>query len=361
MAHPGLFGIVHSNRNFAEQENWGKNCFNSSFPMALCCYMSHMNISPVYISIDNKLNIKHEKESVSQLFGIPSNSSDLFFGFETVYLPYQNFVHGIYYSADVVLSNKITRHQFRCFEIKLTALPDNTTCSLSDSEFSCEIVVRPSTIAFVALGIVNHISNTGLVQIFSRLLSPICSQIQNWQDKNEILIHLSHFKQAMIDVISFLLNQKQKIYTQQPLVIQPVWKTLGKSSTLHDNCLDTFIWSDLALILLPLHQINTSRRTQNISRPARTIIWLIKMLYDFIINGQINIAQVIDTLTYDTKNDKAFAASGRVTHPFLSSPELTQPRIKKSEIKNIILNGGQNLLSPERRFDAIIVNTPGLF
>ena len=37
------------------------------------------------------------------------------------------------------------------------------------------------------------------------------------------------------------------------------------------------------------------------------------------------------------------------------------PRIKKSEIKNIILGGGQNFLSPERRFDAIIVNTPDLF
>ena len=32
-----------------------------------------------------------------------------------------------------------------------------------------------------------------------------------------------------------------------------------------------------------------------------------------------------------------------------------------NEIKNIILGGGQNLLSPERRFDAIIVNSPDLF
>ena len=40
---------------------------------------------------------------------------------------------------------------------------------------------------------------------------------------------------------------------------------------------------------------------------------------------------------------------------------LISPVIKKSEIKNIILGGGQNLLSPERRFDAILFNSPSLF
>jgi len=40
---------------------------------------------------------------------------------------------------------------------------------------------------------------------------------------------------------------------------------------------------------------------------------------------------------------------------------LTEPRIQKSEIKEIILGGGQNLLSPERRFDAIVYNSPTLF
>jgi HindVP restriction endonuclease len=38
----------------------------------------------------------------------------------------------------------------------------------------------------------------------------------------------------------------------------------------------------------------------------------------------------------------------------MKSDALRQPRIKKQEIKRIILGGGQNLLSPERRLDAII-------
>jgi hypothetical protein len=45
----------------------------------------------------------------------------------------------------------------------------------------------------------------------------------------------------------------------------------------------------------------------------------------------------------------------------MSCAELTKPRIEQKEIKKIILGGGQNLLSPERRFDAIIYNSPELF
>jgi hypothetical protein len=45
----------------------------------------------------------------------------------------------------------------------------------------------------------------------------------------------------------------------------------------------------------------------------------------------------------------------------MSCPELTKPRINKAAIKDIILGGGENLLSPERRFDAIIYNSPELF
>lgn len=49
------------------------------------------------------------------------------------------------------------------------------------------------------------------------------------------------------------------------------------------------------------------------------------------------------------------------TYQYMKSPVLTNPRIKKDEIKNIILGGGELLLSPERRFDAVILNTLGLF
>lgn len=61
------------------------------------------------------------------------------------------------------------------------------------------------------------------------------------------------------------------------------------------------------------------------------------------------------------KIDVSSALSGSKTHQYMKSPELTKPRIKQEEINNIILGGGEKLLSPERRFDAIILNTPNLF
>ena len=42
-----------------------------------------------------------------------------------------------------------------------------------------------------------------------------------------------------------------------------------------------------------------------------------------------------------------------LTDKYMNCKRLITPAIKKSEIKEIILGGGQNLLSPERRFDAI--------
>jgi type II restriction enzyme len=85
------------------------------------------------------------------------------------------------------------------------------------------------------------------------------------------------------------------------------------------------------------------------------------MLLDIVTQGKFDHADIIDKLSYNTKNDKAFASAGNVTNPYMTCENLTTPRIKKDEIKHIILGGGQNLLSPERRFDAIIFNSPELF
>jgi hypothetical protein len=85
------------------------------------------------------------------------------------------------------------------------------------------------------------------------------------------------------------------------------------------------------------------------------------MLYDYSVYDEIDTSFMKSELAYEEQNDKAFAVNGKKTLRFLASQELEYPRIKKGEIKNIILGGGQNLLSPERRFDAVLVNTPGLF
>jgi len=85
------------------------------------------------------------------------------------------------------------------------------------------------------------------------------------------------------------------------------------------------------------------------------------MLWDYSNKGQFNAESVIDELSFNTKNDKAFSSNGIITYQFLKSPHLKEPRIQKDEIKHIILGGGQHLLSPERRFDAILFNSLDIF
>lgn len=85
------------------------------------------------------------------------------------------------------------------------------------------------------------------------------------------------------------------------------------------------------------------------------------MLFEFIDYGIFDYMRIIKNHSYGYANDKAFALPGRKSRHFLACPELFHPRVSKYEIKNIILGGGQDLLSPERRLDAAIVNSPDLF
>lgn len=158
---------------------------------------------------------------------------------------------------------------------------------------------------------------------------------------------------------NLLLNY---IELQSPLVMQPVWKTVGKTSKLFTNCLDIFVWSDFGFTRLFFDVAKKKIKSEeSINRYTRTVIWLAKMLYDFGTSGKINHQSIIDNYTYNTKNDKAFAINGISTYAYMASPELRTPRIMKEEIRNIILGGGQNYLSPERRFDAIVLSNPEIF
>lgn len=352
---PGLFGIKNSNRDFTQKESWGKNQFNTSFPAALACYMHYKNLEPAYLVLNKNLRITHKSISIADLFRIRPDSKNLFFAFERDFPPYQKFVVGSLPRVDLVLINEDSNECLQRLEIKLTALPDNSTCEESEDKYSCEIVVRPDSIIYLALSIIEIFE--GRTKELTAIVSPTCSKIADWVDADEIRQSLSD----MISMIDTLLIEN--IDKQSSLLVQPVWKTDGKSAILRDDCLDTFVWSNFAFtrLFVDVAKEELARDTIRISRNARTVVWLARMLYDFAAREKVDYATIIDEISLSTKNDKAFAVSGRITHPYLSSTILKKPRITKNEIKNIILGGGQNYLSPERRFDAIIKNTLGLF
>lgn len=68
---PRLFGINYSNRDFTSEHVWGKNQFNASFPASLACFLAHEQLDNIYITIDDDLDIAHDKISTQVLFGKP--------------------------------------------------------------------------------------------------------------------------------------------------------------------------------------------------------------------------------------------------------------------------------------------------
>lgn len=316
--------------------------------------MACQKYNPIYLFADADLQVRHGEITVADLWGMNWDSDDLFFAFERDFVPYQDIVLGTLPRIDLVTLN---RHQnntsLRGLEIKLTALPDYTTCELPETRYGCELVVRPPTIVYLAISIAKAFQNNR-DRLYS-YLNPICARIEDWTLASSVLPFLPDRMDTLNTVLKVIRDR------QIPLVMQPIWKTQGKSAKLHDYCLDIFVWSNIAFTQLFLDAATEEINIDKMSRQKRCVVWLVKMLYDFTIQGQINYSEVIDTISFNTKNDKAFALSGVKIHKYITSPQLIQPRIKKEEIKNIILGGGEKFLSPERRLDAIIMNTPDLF
>lgn len=344
---PRLFGLNRTNRNFSKKASWGKNQFNSSFPASLCCYLASKNIDANYLAIkDGKY--RPTTVAIDKVFGISSKSSDLYFAFESQHTPFQKYVVGSLPRTDLVIQKESTGECISGLEVKLTALPDNTTCELNDNLYGSEIVVRPDTIVYLACALIVS-ANIKLPEYFQNI------KISDWSDAKAVLPKIKNIVDT-IEKISLVAEKKQA-----PFLLQPVWKTIGKSSTLADKCLDVFVWSDAGFANFISKIANKNPDANSITRQTRTAIWLYKMLNDYCDNGKFDHEDIIDSLSYNTKNDKAFASAGNVTNNYMSCQRLETPVISKAEIKNIILGGGQNLLSPERRFDAIIFNSPELF
>ena len=354
---PGLFGQKHSNRDYSNPYCWGKNQFNSSFPASLLAYMHSRGIKPIYLKIDNNYNLFHDKIAVDILLGIDPLSEDAFYNFEAGFAQYEKY----YYidpeetkreHIDLVMVNRHANTSVSGLEIKLTALPDNTTINLDEDHYGCEIVVRPPTLCYLACGICDaYNSPAGKVRL--RDFLNVVPKIYHWNEPSEVKRYFDKIKDAVVSIAKDMAEK------QTPLIIQPIWKM--KDGHLSDDCLDVFVWSNLSVLQMCTMESANRTRTQDITRLERAIVWVYLMLRDFVDRDQFDYKRIIKDNSYGNANDKAFSISGVKSYRLMHCDELAHPRVNKNEIKHIILGGGQNLLSPERRFDAVIVNSPDLF
>lgn len=129
---PALYGIEHSNRNFKDKYCWGKNQFNSSFPVALCCYMRDKKFGTVLISQEDE-KTKTSVIGFDEVFGTKLPNASLKFCFESSFLPYGDYVEDEMEVIDLVIKDFKTDAYIRPLEIKLTTLPDDGTSSFSEA------------------------------------------------------------------------------------------------------------------------------------------------------------------------------------------------------------------------------------
>ena len=143
---------------------------------------------------------------------------------------------------------------------------------------------------------------------------------------------------------------------QQPFLVQVILEdSEGKSPSLAEKAFDLFVWSDFALCRT---FIDKSRKdSKNVNRYLRASARLARVLYVLSTQERAKVQAIYTEMAHGKQTDKEFALNGRATRPFLNTPRLLTPELRREVVAEIILNGGEKLLSPERRFDATIYFT----
>lgn len=346
-----LYGIKHSNR---DGENlWGKNQFNSTFPIALSCYMRDNDKKAVYVSLNDKCEVARSYKDFNFIFNTNQKNEKLYFNFESCFDAYDNLIYGQVERVDVVVGiarkqglKFVQGEQLRALEVKLTVVPDSNTASKDPAEWGPELVIRPATTKYCALSIANNCrtERKALRKVFEDRLSAI----KDWGNEAEALTILPQ-------VIECLEEFQKKFKDKQiPLVLQPIWKTEGVSPILSEKAFDIFVWSNFALLQLIIDQAKNSIGKSRISRPARSGLRIARFLLEFSKSGKAHIDNIYDSMTFGAQSDKDFAVAGNITRKYLADPRLINPLMPRSVVENIILDGGISYLSPERRFDQSI-------
>ena len=343
MDKPALFGIEHSNRD--KKGFWGKNMFNSSFPVALANYMKESNKKAIYIYLNAQLETETREIDISEVYNCGTTSSkDLYFAFESKFAPYSKFAYDDIGNIDLVVKN-LNGDFLRPLEVKLTVLPDKASCTKGEDKWGSEIVIRPATTSYCALGIASA-CETEFDKIRD-IFEDTCIKIRDWSNPTEII---TAFPSLLECVNTF---EKEFVYIQSPLIMQPVWKTKGQSPILAENAFDIYIWSDLAFTRLFLD----NKADAKITRQMRCTARLARCLFELSRVGKVSLRDIYKQMTFDLQTDKEFAANGSITNKYMANPRLTKPLIMRDELYNIILNNGEDLLQPERRFDQSIYFT----
>ncbi len=344
----GLYGIYHSNRT--ADDHWGKNCFNSSFPTAAACFMLDNKINAIYITLaveNGKLVIKPKEISLSAAFNSGSKPlQELYFSFETVYAPYQQYSFDPIDGIDLVVKD-IEGNFLSPLEVKLTVIPTSQTSVLPEEKWGSEIVVRSATTSYCALGMFDSIKEHSMD--IREIFENACSSIQMWDNDYEMTHKMPSLCKA-IDKFQLKYYKNQK-----PLLMQTLWKTQGQSPILAEQAFDVVIWSDYAFSRLFLD--NSALPAETMRRGMRASARLARCLWELSKSGKIRVAEIYRQMAFGNQTDKEFAIGGSLWRKYVTSDRINNLALNRDVVNKIIEPGYIDRLMPERRFDQTLYFT----
>ena len=279
---------------------------------------------------------------------VGKESDQPFYYFEKVFDPYLRLSRNDVEKIDLVVQKN--EKDWQALEIKLTVVPDITTESRNEKEWGPELVMRPVSSAYAMMGIATSLmAQTNWAERVKSILKPVYNPIQDWNNEKEILGGSEAILQALSDVLAIVQP------LQRPFLIQPIWRSRGLSLDLCEKCFDVFLWSDVAVLSLPLQLYRSKTQTRpTVTRHLREIARHIRALYELLHSGDFNYKDIYRGMPLGNQTDKAFAMSGVVYQRYISHPRLYKPLYEQAIIAEIVQNGGEKCLSPERRFDAAV-------
>lgn len=344
----GLFGIKNSNRTVAE--HWGKNCFNSSFPTAVACYMLSKDIPAIYNKLvvkNGELKVSASEISLREVFHCGEASPDMLdFQFESRYEPYQEYSYDTIDAIDLVVRN-LNRTYLSPLEIKLTVLPTSNTSKKPENQWGSEVVVRAATTSYCALSMFD--SNKNNAKEVREIFETACSNIKDWKNDFE----MSNKTPALADSVN--LFQHKYLNKQKPLLLQTLWKTQGQTPLLSDNAFDIVVWSDFAFSRLFLDKSTVVKNTM--SRYMRASARLARCLWELCKSGKIHLTDIYREMAFGKQTDKEFAIQGTKWRDYVTSERINRPALHKSVVDEIIEPSFIKRLKPERRFDQTLYFT----
>ena len=347
---PSLYGISAENCSRQGSDLWGKNQFNSTFPLALCLYMRDKKISPVSVLV-NEGDIQTTDGHWSMEHVVGAKQDSPFYIFEESFTPYEGLSRNDVDHIDLVVMVK--GKPFAPLEVKLTVVPDRLTAAEDEDLWSPEMVMRPVSSAYAMMGVVSKLRGSEIVDDVKYALRPAYNRISDWDNVSEISKNIEALRESLDNALMLVES------LQIPFILQPIWRTDGQSLALSEQCFDVFVWSNVAVMRIPIKESEKNKKGEKVTRWTREIARYVHSLYTAIQMGDYDYAAIYKGMALGNQTDKSFSLRGPSSINYLAHDRLREPILPREKLKEIVLNGGENELKPERRFDAAVVRAFG--